>query len=101
MSRMTLNLIQWNLIPRVTNAVRVMSPCHRLTIESKARIVGRVLRSGHKDILLRRHDVESTDGLIPMAWMWMAMEFEDKLNDAKQRVLYDELAYQRSFAEAR
>jgi len=100
MSRKTLNLIQWNLMPRVTNAVRVMSPCHRLTIESKERIVGRVLRSGRKDILIRRHDVESTDGLIPTASMWMAMKFADKLNDAKRRVLYDELSYLRSFSEA-
>ena len=101
MSKKTLNLIQWNLMPRVTNTVPVMSPIYLRTIERNARVVGRVLRAGHKDILIRRQDVEKTSGLVPMSSMLMAIEFADKLADAKQRVLYDELAYQRSFTEAR
>jgi len=94
MSRRTLNLVQWQLLPKVTNTVRVMTPWYRRTIEHKSKAVGRIVRQGKRDIVIRRQDLGNSE-TVTAATVCMAMALQDKLAEAKERIWHDEMSYLR------
>ena len=94
MSRRTLNLVQWQLLPKATKAVRVLTPCDRRTIEQNSKAVGRIVRHGKRDIVIRRQDLGNSE-IVTAATVCMAMALQDKLAEAKERIWHDEMSYLR------
>jgi len=71
-----------------------MTPCYRRTIEQNSRVVGRVVRQGKRDIVIRRQDLGNSE-VVTAATVYMAMALQDKLAEAKERIWHDEMSYLR------